>query len=128
MNLGSALLRSPGAYVAVPSGGNVDGRRGDGLGGGIVHAQRGHFGGRLLIAGTGTAAATTGGLGRRRGTRTRSPGRRRSCTRRTCTTLTLLSDARDTNEVGKNVRRLEVVEGLVLALNVERKIRKRRGN
>lgn len=49
--------------VAVPSGGNVDGRRGDGLGGGIVHAQRGHFGGRFLVAGTGTAAATAGGLG-----------------------------------------------------------------
>lgn len=29
--------------VAVTSGDNVDGGRGDGLGGGVVHAQRGHF-------------------------------------------------------------------------------------
>ena len=107
--------------VAVPSGGNVDGGRGDGLGDGIVHAKRGHFGvisaaGRLLAAGT-RAAAAAGGLGRRRGTRTRSRGRR-SCVRISCT-ITLLSDAGDADEVRENVRRLEVVQGLVLALNVE---------
>mmetsp|Transcript_31397 Transcript_31397/g.92048 ORF Transcript_31397/g.92048 Transcript_31397/m.92048 type:complete len:440 (-) Transcript_31397:166-1485(-) len=98
------------ADVAVPSGGNVDGGRGDSLGGGLVHVQRGHVGGsgkllargRLLLvaAGSGTATATV--LVRRRGTGScRSRRRRRLCARgSTLTILLLLANARDTDEVG----------------------------
>ena len=101
---------------AIPSGGNVDGGRGDGLGGGIVHAQGRHLGssGLLLLvtAGSGTAA-----LVRRRGT---GSGRRRLCAGGSFLVIFLiLAGAGDTNEVAQDVRRLEVVEGLVLALEVE---------